>query len=168
MRETWRVVNDYPNYSISDLGNIKNNNNNQLKKTFQNSRGYLTVSLYKNNVQKKMSIHYLVASHFLPNWNNYKEVDHQNRIKTDNRVINLRWCSRSDNLKNKHKKLGCSSKYKGVSLDKRRGKWVAEIVIYKKKKFIGYFETEENAFEAWKRFVIENNLAKFYINDLFS
>jgi hypothetical protein len=166
MEEHWRVVNNYPNYSISSLGQVKNNKNNQLKQSFSNTRGYLTVDLYKNNICKHFSIHRLVGIHFLPNWNNYKEIDHRNRNSLDNRLINLRWCSRSDNLRNREKMTGCSSKYKGVSFDKSRNKWTAEIwckeLFKRKKKFLGRFNTEEEAYNAWKKFVLDNNLEKFY------
>ena len=164
--EEWRVINDYPNYSISSLGQVKNNKNNQIKNVNESNRGYLIVDLYKNNIRKHFSIHQLVGIHFLPNWNNYKEIDHKNRNKLDNRVINLRWCSRSENLRNTSKTEGCSSKYKGVYFNKSRYKWIAEFrckeLFGRKKKFLGRFNTEEEAYNAWKKFVLENNLEKFY------
>ena len=45
-------------------------------------------------------IHRLVAETFIPNPENLPEVDHINRIKTDNRVDNLRWVSVKDNRRN--------------------------------------------------------------------
>lgn len=45
-------------------------------------------------------IHRLVAETFIPNPENLPEVDHINRIKTDNRVDNLRWSSVKDNRRN--------------------------------------------------------------------
>ena len=122
--------------------------------------------MYKNNIQKHFYIHQLVGIHFLPNWNNYKEIDHKDRDPLNNKVFNLRWCSRSENLRNREKMKGCSSKYKGVSFDKSRGKWTAEIwckeLFGRKKKFLGRFNTEEEAYNAWKKFVLENHLEKFY------
>jgi hypothetical protein len=41
-----------------------------------------------------------------------------------------------------------SSKYKGVSFDKKRNKWVSYININKKRKHIGYFNTELEAHKA--------------------
>jgi len=140
--EEWKLINEYPNYSISSLGQVKNNKTGIIKTNYIGNRGYIKFDLYKKNERKHFSAHHLVALHFLPNWNNYKEIDHRNRNKLDNRVINLRWCSRSENCKNKAKKEGCSSKYVGIDLTK----WGWRVRI--NNKHIGYFNTEENAYLA--------------------
>lgn len=61
----------------------------------------------QNGVNKKYNIHKLVAETFIPKNNNYYdrylEVNHINGIKTDNRVENLEWCTRSENLLHAYK-----------------------------------------------------------------
>jgi hypothetical protein len=166
--EEWRPVNDYPNYFISSLGRVKRNN--KIRKYYLNSKGYPFLDLFKNNKRKKFPIHRLVGIHFLPNWNNCGEIDHLNRNKLDNRVVNLRWATRSENSRNKEKIAGCSSNYKGVSFQKRKNKWRAQIanteLFGRTPKYIGNFNTEEEAYNAWKKFILDNNLEKFYQNEI--
>jgi hypothetical protein len=76
-------------------------------------------------------------------------VDHINGNTLDNRKINLRICTISQNLCNSKKHKCKSSKYKGVHYDKRRNKYKATINIDKKQITIGRFETEELAHEEY-------------------
>ena len=62
-----------------------------------NSRGYIIVHLKRRNYDK----HRLIAEQFLPNPDNLSEVDHINHDRTDYHLSNLRWVSRSTNLRNK-------------------------------------------------------------------
>lgn len=61
--------------------------------------GYLLVGIGG----KLYRVHRLVAETFIPNPENKKEIDHINRNPQDNSVANLRWCSRSENLRNTSK-----------------------------------------------------------------
>jgi hypothetical protein len=61
------------------------------------SNGYPTVHISKKPHNK----HRLIAIQFIPNPDELEEVDHINRIRTDNRIENLRWVSHSENNKNK-------------------------------------------------------------------
>lgn len=76
-------------------------------------------------------------------------LDHINRIKTDNRIKNLRECNPYLNAANTPKPSvsNSTSEYKGIG--KHKGKWRARIKHYGKRIEIGHFDTEEEAFNAY-------------------
>jgi len=65
--EIWKKIEDYLNYSISSLGRIRNDNLNNILKTYKTKKGYNYVYLYKSNKAKKFTIHRLVATTFVEN-----------------------------------------------------------------------------------------------------
>lgn len=83
------------------------------------------------------------------------DIDHINKIKTDNRVINLRDVSRSQNNMNGKSAKGATSKYLGVSWSANAGKWVAQITKNYQHKYIGCFSCEIEAAKAYDRAAIE-------------
>ncbi len=161
-KEEYRKIEGYDNYSVSNLGNVRNDKTGRILKLFPNPDGYLLVFLYKESNKKTHKIHRLVGLAFLPNTDNLSDIDHINQIKTDNRVENLRWCSRENNLRNRKKLEGTTSQYRGVSWHKSKNKWISHISLNGKIKHIGSFEKEEDAYEAWCNAVRENNLQEFY------
>jgi hypothetical protein len=161
MDEEYRQIEGYDNYSVSNLGNIRNDKTRQLLKPCLLVNGYLGVCLCKENKKKTHHIHRLIAIAFLENPDNLLEIDHINQNRTDNRIENIRWCSRGNNMRNR-KKWGVTSKYIGISMDKKTNKWQAKIIINKTRKYLGCFETEEKAYAKWCETVIENNLQEFY------
>lgn len=76
--------------------------------------------------------------------------DHINGDKLDNRRSNLRMCTRTENMRNRKKQDG-SSKYKGVTWYKKLGKWSVRITHEEKRKFLGYFYSEESAALAYNK-----------------
>ena len=113
MIEEWREIDNYPNYQISNWGNVKSKRG-LLKPSIKN--GYYFVLLSKNGKTKNFYIHRLVATYFLNNEHNKKEIDHINTIRTDNRVENLRWVTKSENMKNPLTIEKCSKKMMGKTL----------------------------------------------------
>lgn len=61
--------------------------------------GYCRVGLSKNGKLKHHFVHRLVAETFIPNINNFSQVNHKNECKTDNRVENLEWCTPLYNIR---------------------------------------------------------------------
>jgi hypothetical protein len=73
------------------------------------------------------------------------QTDHINRNKLDNRKCNLRIVNCSQNKMNIKLRSDNSSGVKGVYFDKQRKKWVAEIMLNKKKFHLGRFNNIEEA-----------------------
>lgn len=80
-----------------------------------------------------------------------KEVDHINGNTLDNRRDNLRVVTHAINGKNTPGRGG-TSKYRGVSWDKARGQWRAQAKLDFRAKFLGRFDTEEEAVAAVRAF----------------
>ncbi len=76
-------------------------------------------------------------------------VDHINGDKLDNRRRNLRICGPHENNANRASVSGTSSRFKGVTWDKSREKWMAAIAAYGKSKTLGRFDSEEEAARAY-------------------
>jgi hypothetical protein len=82
-------------FKINDSGDIFLFKRNRLAKCGLNVYGYKQINL---NGKIKL-VHRLVAENFLKNPLNKSDVNHINGIKTDNRVANLEWATRSENTK---------------------------------------------------------------------
>lgn len=95
--EIWKPVKGFELlYEVSSNGLVKNNKGKILSQNLQNS-GYLLVHLYSDKKRKAILIHRLVMLHF--NDETPKEqVDHIDFDKTNNRLSNLKWVSRSENM----------------------------------------------------------------------
>lgn len=73
------------------------------------------------------------------------EIDHENRVKTDNRIGNLRPASSTQNKGNIGLLRNNTSGYRGVSFNNRSGKWHTQIKIKGKQTYLGRFDTPEQA-----------------------
>ena len=130
--EEWRDIVGYEGaYMVSNLGRIISterirkckdgkefSHHARLLKpntTLHNGIYYNYACLYKNSRKKLIAIHRLVAEAFIPNPNNYTDVDHIDRNGLNNHISNLRWCSRKMNMLNEStRRVMSSSQHKKV------------------------------------------------------
>lgn len=109
-QEIWQDIKGWEGYyQVSNIGRVKSLYEDVEKILKQKERRYLSVCLFKDKKRKYVNVHRLVAQNFIPNPNNKGEVNHKNGIKTDNRVENLEWSTRSENSKHRHNILNIPS-----------------------------------------------------------
>lgn len=87
------------------------------------------------------------------------EIDHINHSPDDNRLENLREVTHSQNMRNR-RGYGVS-KYVGVSPSGNSGKWVASVKIRGHLFYLGTFEVEEDAAEAYDRKCVESGIFEY-------
>jgi len=113
--------------------------------------GYINIGI-KGKYYKAHRLAWLYVYGVMPD----QLLDHINGNRSDNRIANLRPCNRAENQMNCSAIKGTSA-YKGVSLNKKSGKWTAGIRVNGKYTYLGRYETEEKAhavycFAAWRFF----------------
>ena len=88
-------------YTISNLGIVRSLLTGKVMKPYITKFGYARVNLRiaHSRDYKSYLVHRLVASAFLENKNNFKEINHKDCNRCNNRVDNLEWCDRFYNIK---------------------------------------------------------------------
>lgn len=95
-----------------------------------NYKGYETIRIYINKIiTKHTTIHRLVAESFIPNPNNFTQINHINGDKTNNRVENLEWCSNRGNQRH-FQNFFKNNQYVGTT--KHHRKFVSQVTINRK------------------------------------
>lgn len=114
----------------------------------QRPDGYLRMSVDDINY----FAHRLAWLHVYGVWAD-EQIDHINRVRSDNRIENLREATRSENAQNIAMFSTNTSGFKGVSYDSSRGKWAAKIGILGlgKQKTLGRFPSAEEAAKAYAK-----------------
>ena len=113
MQELWEDFGE--RYKVSYFGNVDSLNSRGRGKrkrmipSINTTKGYLQAHLTINGTKKKYYVHRLVAICFIPNPNNYKQVNHIDGNKLNNHVSNLEWCTCKQNIR-KAWELGLNAK----------------------------------------------------------
>ena len=92
--EIWKPIKGFEGeYEISNFGQVKSLKTNIILHQYKYRGGYLEVHLRQHSKKFHKKIHRLVAEAFIPNPNNYPEVNHKDENKKNNCVENLEWCT---------------------------------------------------------------------------
>ncbi len=165
--EEWKTIEEAPNYSVSNWGQVRNDKFERLLSPIKGGGDgeHLYVQLYLGSRTDyiKLLLARLVARYFLPNPDNLPEVDHKDQDPTNNYMGNLRWSDDELNSINRgkfthHRGEAPTSRFRGVF--KRGQRWIAQIKARmndtdteSKYSFIGSFDTEEQAAEERYQFI---------------
>ena len=155
--EVWKDVPEYKgHYQVSNLGNVKSTKFNKIKNVGfinyakkhlrQKPRRYAAIC--KNGKLKQSTVAVLMAITFLNHKPNGQKlvVDHIDNNPLNDKLYNLQIISNRINVaKDKKNK---SSKFIGVN--KKKNRWIAQIGINNKLKYIGCFKTEIEASKAYQ------------------
>ena len=94
--EIWKSHPDIEGIEVSSFGRVRSVKGHYYTISTR-SDGYLQVQLHMNGKHINKLVHRLVAQTFIPNLNNFPEVNHKNCVRDDNYVANIEWCSRKYN-----------------------------------------------------------------------
>jgi len=163
----WKDVPNYEGrYIISNQGELKSHINGKYKtlKGSKNKDGYTQYTLnYKElDLYNVYGGHQLVAMAFLnhtPNGTKGYIVDHIDDNRLNNNLLNLNIIS---NFENTVKRYVNKKKY-GVGYYK--GKFKSNVWHNGKTKYLGYFNTEEEAHQKALKYVKDNNLERIITKD---
>lgn len=90
VEEVWIPLEGYPNYSVSNFGEVRNVRTGQFLRHRPDAKGYLRVSLSHEGVVRDHYIHQLVAKCFFGRFEDGAQINWVNGDITDNFVGNLR------------------------------------------------------------------------------
>ena len=136
--EEWITLTNHPDYEINKQypHQIKKKSNNYIIKEHKTKQGYINCHLNLRNYPK----HRIIAEQFIPNDDpeHLTDIDHINHIRDDNHISNLRWCSKSQNVRNKAAYNGRAVEY----LDELPPESI-KIELYKGIEFENYFYSKQ-------------------------
>ena len=139
--------------------------NSRVPKTLEagaqnKSSGYLSVRVHGRLYQ----VHRVVMLMCYGFYGEGLEVDHINHVRNDNRLVNLRFATQGENLKNQSVSSKSTTGVTGVYFNKSRNKFIAQIKVNRQVHYLGCYNTLEEAAaaraEANLKFKFNNNHGK--------
>lgn len=125
--------------------------------SYDKSTGYLKIGITLDGKLCKFYAHRLAWLYVYGVWP-AGGLDHIDRNRINNEIINLREATQGENNINQKKRTNCSSIYIGVSWYKSSNRWVSEIKTDGKRNIIGYFKDEKDAAIAYNLAALSRNL----------
>ena len=120
--ETWKKIEGFESYEVSDWGRVRRGA--RVLKGSPANTGYPSVCLSVGGVTKAFNIHRLVGMAFIPNPDNKPEINHKDHDILNNRLENLEWVTRSEQMLHSPSPVGVSGhRY----IRERNGRWVVSI-----------------------------------------
>ena len=99
-----KIIKDFEDYVINDCGvnerSVWSTKTKRWMKPKITPTGYVQICFSKHGKHYNRYLHRLLLEAFVPNPENKKEIDHINTDKLDNRLCNLKWCSKTENMNN--------------------------------------------------------------------
>lgn len=180
IEEIWKDIEGYEkSYKVSNYGRVKSldrnitysngricNHKGKILSPMLSNNGYLYVHLLENTKRVKYSVHRLVAETFIKNDENKLEVNHKNGLKLDNRLKNLEWSTRQENVDHSYKIGLCNqtgSNNTAAKLSKKdilKIKWALKYLNIKQREISEIFNISESQISKikyeknWKNIIV--------------
>lgn len=142
INEIWKPCQWLKNlYEVSNKGNIRHIGNNKIRTLKTKKYGYKSVNLVLDGVKKSLNVHRIVLSTFNPieGWENL-EVNHINHNPSDNKLENLEWVTKSENMQKTKRSLKRKEMERLGIKKQKDGTFKINLKLHN-------FETKEEAFE---------------------
>jgi len=123
-----------------------------------NVRGYTKIKICRK-LYFAHRLAFLMSYHHLPEF-----IDHKNRDRSDNRILNLRECTQLQNQKNRGLTIVNKSGYKGVSWHKSKNRWRAGITVDGESIHLGSFTCKHEAAKAYNEAALKYHGEFAYLN----
>ncbi len=171
MTETWKTIEEYPEYEVSNYGNVRSidrffidslgrkyyKKGKILKLKIQKDNKYpyqqVMVCIWSNKKMHRLIVARLVAKAFIPNPQNLPQVNHIDENSLNNRSDNLEWCTCKYNVNY------------GNSIKKRSKNKCRSIDVYDSE--LNFIETLSSAIEVSKKYNISRSMISQCCNGYF-
>lgn len=131
----------YEDYFIYEDGRVFSTKSDKFLKYNVSSCGYPSVELFNIEGSARKLVHKLVAEAFIPNPNNYPQINHIDENKLNPRVENLEWCTAKYNM---NYGIGAKTRHSKIDYSAQERKDHMRTVAMKRRRPIEQYDREGN------------------------